>query len=702
MKRLAVVAIAAVLSVPLPTFAADTGSGTPGNPAKMDDMVVTATRTEEPLKEIPGRVEVITREQLKEMPVQNVDEALSYISGAHSERPNGVNSFKSTLTLRGLGNQQGRTLVLLDGAPMNSSDMGDVNWNRINMEDIQRIEVMKGPAASVYGNNAMGGVINIITQKPTKIAEGRVSTQYGTYDDWQLRGVAAFRTSEEQKGLYGRVSAFYHDSPGYKSIPNDEQNRYTVKNFISEKTVNGKVGWDLTETNNLEFQYTRDNQVVGEGKEIFAYDGVHRGYDTGAFQGRLNLAHEGWSGMLNMYFNNTNYDRTQESITDSASLQKYLNSYSRTDSQVDRQEIGVMSSISRPWGPNTFTVGFDYHDGLMDGTDYSRTSPITFATDYGKIRGFGAFAQDQLRFFDDKLIFLLGLRYDNATTYDGHYDTNITALNSYTKYFSDHTWDQWSPRASVKYFFMDNLSAYMSYGHAFRAPLLDDMYRTGKMKGGYKIANPDLGPENIDTYEVGTDYQPLDNLKLSGSGYFSVGHDFQYAVNVASGISQIQNVGEVQIWGMELDAEYEPFKFMDTELFKRFGVFANYTFNDSRITDFPGRSALVGKLLSYTPQNSANAGFNWLNNYINSRLAVQYVGEMYSDDINTSNTTIAPHALVNAKVWRNFDFISPKYGKNVEMSLSVLNLMDHRYIDSRNSNGMNPGRMFFLEMTCKF
>ncbi len=701
MKRLVVVAMAVLLSWPVSLWAREKNDAAGEGQAAMEDMVVTATRTEEPLKSIPGRVEVITSEELKQMPVQTVDQAISYISGAHLERPNGPVTFKSTLTLRGLGNEQGRTLVLLDGMPMNSSDMGDVNWNRINLEDVKRIEILKGPAASIYGNNAMGGVINIITQKPTKVVEGRVSTQYGTYDDLQLRGVAGFRAKEDKEGLYGRVSAFHHNSPGYKSIPSDEQTVYTVKNFIREDTVNGKIGWDLTETNNIEFQYTKDTQTIGEGKQIFAYDGVHRGYDTGVWQARMNLAYEGWSGTANVYFSDTNYDRTQESITSSSNIRTYLNSYSRTDSQVNRQELGVMTNVSRVWGPNTFTVGFDYRDGKMDGNDYSRTGTITFATNYGKIRNLGAFAQDQLRFLDDTLIFLLGLRYDNATTYDGRYDTNISSLSQYTKYYSDKTWDQWSPRASVKYFFLDNLSGYLSYGHSFRAPLLDDMYRTGRMRGGTKISNPNLGPEKMDSFEAGLDYQPFDNLKLAGSGYFSVGHDFQYYVNITSAISQKQNIGEVQIWGMELDAEYDPFKHLGNELFEKFGLFANYTFNDSRITDFPGRPDLVGKLLSYTPQNSFNTGFNWLNKYLNNRVAVQYVGEMYSDDINTSNTTISPHALVNAKVWRNFDFISP-YGKNVEMSLSVDNLFDHRYIDSRNANGMNPGRMFFLEMTCKF
>ncbi|MHC1713474.1 MAG: TonB-dependent receptor [Solidesulfovibrio sp.] len=701
MRRLLVVTIVGLLALPLPLWAADKANTDAEGQAKMDDMVVTATRTEEPLKDIPGRVEVITRTQLDQMPVQTVDEALSYISGAHSERPNGVNSFKSTLVLRGLGNEQGRTLVLLDGMPMNSSDMGDVNWNRINMEDVQRIEVLKGPAASIYGNNAMGGVINIITQKPTKHFEGRVSSQYGTYDDWQVRAVAGFRAKEEKEGLYGRLSTFYHNSPGYKAIPYQESSWYTVKNNISEKTINGKVGWDFTETNNIEVQYTSDSQEIGEGTKILADNGVHRGYETGVWNARMNLAYEGWSGSVGAYFSDTNYDRTTESISNWSSWTRFVNTYSRTDSKVNRQEYGILTNVSRVWGPNTFTVGFDYHDGLMDGRDYGRTTPYSWALDYGKIRGYGVFAQDQLRFFDDKLIILGGLRYDNTTTYDGSYATNGSAYSKYTQAYSDHTWDQWSPRASAKYFFMDNLSAYASYGHSFRAPLLDDMYRTGKMKGGFKISNPNLGAENMDSFEVGMDFQPIDTLKLSASGYHSIGHDFQYYVTMSSGIFQKQNVGEVSIWGYELNAEFEPFKHVDTELFKKYSLFGNFTHNDSQITKYPTHPELVGKYLSYTPQNSFNVGYTWLNKYINNRFAVQFVDEMYSDDANTASQVISAHALLNTKLWRNFDFIS-SYGKNVELAFTVENLLNYRYIDSRNSNGMNPGRTMYLELSCKF
>ncbi len=694
MKRLVIASLALCCALAPSLAPAQTDPGEMA--ANMDEMVVTATRTEQPMKDVPGRVAIITRQELKDLPVQTVDEALSYISGVHVERPSGNYSFKSVVSLRGLGNEQGRTLVLIDGVPQNTSDMGDVNWNRINLEDVKRIEILKGPAASIYGNNAMGGVINIITEKPTKVVSGMASTSYGTYDDWKLRGVLAGRTSEEPTALYARVSGLYHTSPGYMATPSDEQTPWSVKEFIREGTVNAKLGWDINANNNLEFQYTNDSQRAGEGTQYFASDGVHREYDTDAWQGKYTGSWEGWSTVVNAYFTNINYTRVNESWSDVTDISKYT----RYDAKVNRKQYGLLSNVSKEWGFNTFTAGFDYSLGIMDGTDYYRTN-TNFATDYGKIRSYGVFFQDQLKFLDDKLIFLAGLRYDNATTFDGHYDTNITSLSKYTEYYPDHTWDDWSPRASAKYFFMDNLSAYLSYGHAFRAPLLDDMYRTGKMKGGSKISNPSLGPEKLDTFEIGSDYAPLENLRFSGSGYFSVGRDFQSYVTVASGIFQKQNIGQVQIWGAELNGEYDPFKFSGFDLMKKFTLFANYTFNDSRVADFPGRPDLVGKLLPYVPQNSFNVGFTWLNKYLNSKLGVQYVGLMYGDDINADANIIPPHALVNAKLWRNLDFLGA-YGDRISVSLTGENLLNHQYYTAHNPNSVNTGRSLYLEMSCKF
>lgn len=715
MKRLTVLLVSLLLAVPGQIWAQDTAKAKDSSStATMEDMVVTATRTEEPLKDIPGRIEVITRAQLKEMPAETVDQALSYISGVHQERSYGLTSHSTTVSLRGMGNQQGRTLVLVDGVPQNTADMGSVNWNRLNLEDVQRIEVLKGPAAAIYGDNAMGGVINIITVKPTKFFQGSTTGSYGTNADWKFRAVVAGRTSEDKTGLYARVSALTHSNRGYVNVPSEQRDIFTRKSFIDQKTMNAKLGYDFTPTTNLEFQYTKDKQIMGEGEEMFAYLGKQRGYESDIWQGRFNFGYEQWSGMVNAYFSDVHYARVMEK------MKSYkIANYSRTDVLVNRRNYGILTNLSKVWGPNKFTVGFDYKVGVMDGTDYARTPPYTFATDYGKLRNLGVFGQDQIKLLDDTLIFLAGLRYDSATTYDGHYDTNSTtkSLYRYTQEYSDHTWDDWSPRISVKYFFLPNWSAYASYGHAFRAPILDDMYRTGMMMGAIKVSNPYLGPERSDSFEIGSDYQPADNLKFSGSGYYSQVYDYMGTVTVGYDsvarmpLKQSQNIGEVHIWGFELNAEYSPFKHQDIDLLRNFKLFGNYTFNESRVIRSSELPTLEGKLVPYTPQNTFNVGFNWLNKYINNRSVLQYIGTMYSDETNTTYNKIDPHAVINTKFWRNFDFLGP-YGKNFVASLTIEDLLDSRYYVRRSNNvsssgvsaseNYNEGRTMYLELTCKF
>ena len=123
----------------------------------MGEVVVTGSRTERPLSQSPGSIQVVTPLLLRHSPAQNVDDILAMISGVNTTRSDGISNIHSNVSIRGLaGDEQGRTLVLFDGIPINTSDEGGVNWNSIHVDNVQRIEVFKGPGSSLYGNNAMG------------------------------------------------------------------------------------------------------------------------------------------------------------------------------------------------------------------------------------------------------------------------------------------------------------------------------------------------------------------------------------------------------------------------------------------------------------------------------------------------------------------------------------------------------------------
>ncbi len=133
----------------------------------LDTMVVSSTRSEINIKESPASISVITREDLEKMTLFTVDEALSRQVGIMNRRTKGFMETTPSLTIRGLSNARD-SLVLVDGVIQNDSRNGQVNWTMIDSENVERIEVVRGPYSSLYGGNAMGGVVSIFTRIPDR------------------------------------------------------------------------------------------------------------------------------------------------------------------------------------------------------------------------------------------------------------------------------------------------------------------------------------------------------------------------------------------------------------------------------------------------------------------------------------------------------------------------------------------------------
>ncbi len=210
----------------------------------LEELVVTGTRFSVPKTSFPGRIDVIDSEQIGQLPYENVDDLLNWVSGVQSSRTGGIYELSPRVTMRGLGgNMPARTLVLIDGAPATIGDTGNMRWNRVNTSDIDRIEVFKGPGSSIYGSNAMGGVINIITRKPKEGFTGRVSGGYGTHDTKKGSVLLGLR-SEGQAGWYGQIAATGLDSSGYKHLTADSSHYDArIDRFVEEFTINTKLGY---------------------------------------------------------------------------------------------------------------------------------------------------------------------------------------------------------------------------------------------------------------------------------------------------------------------------------------------------------------------------------------------------------------------------------------------------------------------------
>ena len=112
----------------------------------LQEVVVTGSGKERPVSQTPGNISIVTSLLLRNSPAQSADDILTMISGVNTTRSDGISNIHSNVSIRGLaGDEQGRTLVLFDGLPINTSDEGSVNWNAIHLDNVQRIEVFTGP-----------------------------------------------------------------------------------------------------------------------------------------------------------------------------------------------------------------------------------------------------------------------------------------------------------------------------------------------------------------------------------------------------------------------------------------------------------------------------------------------------------------------------------------------------------------------------
>ena len=246
---------------------------------RLQEVIVTGSRAKRPLTKSPGSIDIVSPVILHNSPAQSVDDILSMLSGVNTTRSDGMSTMHTNVSIRGLaGDEQGRTLVLFDGIPLNTSDEGSVNWNSIHVDNIQRIEVFKGPGSSLYGNNAMGGVINIISKKPISPFSLNAAGSYGSLNTWKSNLGLSSRISKQ---LAFFLSGYYNQSDGFNNIPDSLRSTpdYSVARFMKEGGVYGKILFTPAPLFNVDIAYDLYQDKRGEGEKIKAPEGEYRHFN---------------------------------------------------------------------------------------------------------------------------------------------------------------------------------------------------------------------------------------------------------------------------------------------------------------------------------------------------------------------------------------------------------------------------------------
>ena len=660
----------------------------------INEVVITATKTPRSLKEVPARISLINSSTIEATPSQQLDDILRYVPGITVNRSSGIYTQRPMVTLRGLsGDEQSRTLVLMNGVPINTSDEGGVNWNRINPYDIERIEVFKGPGSSLYGNNAMGGVINLITKKPVKPREGYAGISYGTYNtlrqdlNVRLRG---------KKGYYSSLSEYYLKSDGYNSVPEETRTRYDIASTLEEIGLSARVGNDKNPWLNWELQYDVFRDKRGEGTMILVPQGVYRNFNTDLFRANVKGGDNKTHYDLNLYYQLEHYYDVNEKLKyGSLPIEQVPiadTTYTRYDVNSFRKDMGILFSINRElFSNNTLTGGLEIKQGSIEGGDYymtPNTNTGMYDTVYnaGKIQTLAAYLQDEHSFFDNKIHLVVGLRFDQVTFSDGDYKSTdpwdtIPELNN-------HTWSELSPRIGIRFNFIPQLSSYISYSHGFRASILDDLTRTGWMWVGPKYANPNLGPESIDNYEIGVDVYPTSAMKVTTTAFYAKGKNFLYYVTTGKRIFGRdlyirENVTGVTLKGFEAEMTYE--------IIHGLTFLGSYAYTDSRIDAFAERPDLENKYLKYVPKHTASASVLWSNKIVNTSVRGFYRSKQFSSDDNL--TEIDPYFTLDLQ-------LSKEIMENLILSLDIQDIFDNKHMISNES--ISPGRIITGRIAVKF
>jgi len=198
------------------------GTADPEDALRLEPVVVSASRIEQRLRDVPANVTVITKEDIRKSAARTVDDLLRQVPGFSLFRRNSTlvsNPPSQGVSLRGIGpSATSRTLVLLDGVPFNDPFGGWVYWSKVPLESIERIEVTRGGGSGVYGNYALGGVINIVTRRPEAgVAQSKL--EVGTRDTVDADLLASHVIGPWAASLEG--SFFRTD--GYKIVREDQR-----------------------------------------------------------------------------------------------------------------------------------------------------------------------------------------------------------------------------------------------------------------------------------------------------------------------------------------------------------------------------------------------------------------------------------------------------------------------------------------------
>ena len=687
-----IVLAALVLRSPV-AWGADTDSTAPGGSeeaVRLEPVVVSAGRVEQRLRDVPANVTVITREEIAQSPARTVDDLLRQIPGfSLFRRSSSLVTHPTTqgVSLRGIGpSGVSRTLVLLDGVPLNDPFGGWVYWSKVPLESIERIEVSRGGGSGVWGNYALGGVIDIITKRPeARVAQAKLDV--GTRDTVDADLLVSHVTGPWGVSLEGN----FFDTDGYKIVKKDQRGKIDVNADSSHKTFNGRVEYTPSSASSLFLAGSFFREDRGNGTP-YQKNETETGYiGTG---GRLKTA-DGSDWQLTLFSHLQTFDSTFSSAaSDRNSETPALNQF-----DVPSTDAGVNLQWSkRVMHNHLLTAGTDVRwiDGETN-EDFTFNQTLKDFTRRRKAGGeqllTGAYLQDIFTPAPGWQVTIAG-RFDSWQSFDASRIERNKQTGAITRnnQFDDRDEFAFSPKVALLYHATDQLSLRSSFYKGFRAPTINELFRPFRVRNDITEASENLKPERLIGGEVGMDYALMSNLLGRLTAFWNEVKD--PVVNVTKGIGQgavmapcgfvpaggvcrqRENLDRTRIRGIEAELEYRPHP--------SWAFSGSYLYNHTDVLSAPNQPELEGKRIAQVPRHQFTLKLGYTNPaLINVSVQGRWVGDQFEDDINSLK--LGDYFVVDLMLWRPIPV--PKLSTG-EIFLAVENLFNRTYDVGKTADGV--------------
>ena len=658
---------------------------------KLSNVVVSATRSGTPLDEVPLNTTILTKEVLEVSPDQTIDQILKNVPGVilndtpyYQKDPTG-----QSINVRGLGNA--RTLVLIDGLPANDAFYGTVQWNLVPMSSIDSVEFIRGGVSSLWGNYGMGGVINIKTKTPTN-SQQEVSASTGTFG---TSNVAASKDLMASEALQLRLSADYFATDGYQNIatiaPGSPANIKNGQGPASSHNSNMRLQGYFKPSSDTNGFFRVGYHTMSDLSSGYAF-ATNIMQETDLAGGVTTRLDDKAKVDVNFFYENTGFNKQNGSTTAvqgaRGATAPYNYPYINANYKDPYSTVGASAQFTQEATGliDQYVAGIDARNiAGSNQTNNLNTGGGVTAVNYaqGQQTFYGLLGQIKSKSSIIPLETTLAARLDqwNSQT-PTSYNAGSNGVPTYQN-VSSQSKTQLSPTLGLLYKLSNDWDLRSAAYQAFHAPGMNNTLRSYGSGTGYSFANPNLTPETMTGYEIGTDYRwkggftqltAFNNYIQNAIVSYKIGPSQQALANslcatvgnpsgCATNSSYYTNNQSLLSQGIEFQFHHD--------INSQWATDANYAFTSTKLT-WTATTDPVGKQVAGVPQNILGGGITYYPVPTASLTAtVRYVGSSWLDNSNT--LPVASYAVVGLRA--NYEVT-----KNATVYASAVNLFNRQYI----------------------